>query len=166
MLKNSTWKNMLLRAWKHSLQSFLPLLPPQNPNQQVDFVFRLPPPPTQSLLWNMNSSSGSKKSCWKHLRHFTPSGKCHPRPLGCLESRKVRGVRGRKSYCPLWRNNESERQSRKTCQNMQISLTTLKSLVFERGGGKYGNPNPLPGKEALAWTCGVWVQRSHAVEEC
>lgn len=61
MLKNSTWKNMFLRAWKYSLQCFLPLLPPQNPNQQVDFVFRLSRPPTQSLLWNINSFSGSKK---------------------------------------------------------------------------------------------------------
>lgn len=107
MLKNSTWKNMFLRAWKHSLQCFLPLLLPQHPNQQVNFVFRLSPPPTQSLLWNINSFSGSKKNKeiqqTKQKKKWTygktardtllPPGNAIQDPLGVWRAGKSQGER-------------------------------------------------------------------------
>lgn len=172
MLKNSTWKNMFLRAWKHSLQCFLPLLPPQNPNQQVNFVFRLPPPPTQSLLWNINSFSGSiKKKPNKQnpknptekdsLRHFTPFRKCHPRPFGWLKSRKFTGWEvGKAVALYKWMMNLKDSQEKpvRTCKSASVHWSLWEVWGLWQSWWSF--------RRSCLSLCAAWVPRFHAAEQC
>lgn len=120
MLKNSSWNNMLLRAWKHSLQSFHPLLPPQNPNQHVNFVFRLLPPPTQSLWWNIDSSLDSKKKSYWKTAWAIPLGKAIQGLSGVWKAGRL-GVRSRELIA-LMKVNLSDRQQKpvRTCRGASL----------------------------------------------
>lgn len=165
-LKTALGKNMLLRAWKHSLQSFLPLLPPQNPNHHVDFVDRLPPPPTQSLLLNINSSSGSKKKLLKtSLRHFTPSGKCQPRPLGCPESRKVRGWEVGKAIALYERKMNLRDSQEKPVRTWKFPSLHWSLLSLRKVGEIWQSTLSLRKRGACQSMCAIWVHRSRAAEE-
>lgn len=142
------------------LSSFTPT--PESQSTSEFCIQAPPPPPTQSLLWNINSFSGSKKkkrnptsktqktllknTAWDTL---LPSGNAIQDPLGDWRAGKLQSERQEKllSFIKelwIWKTVK---------KNLSGHANLPQYTGVSEGFGDYGNPDGLLGEEELPVCC-------------